>query len=243
MSMTLDKMVRLFFIGLITVAVLFITLPHVFAGGNCNGPGDDTCYNEIVDVSLTGGDVTTGPTDVNTGDNKSLAVIAPGLGDVDIAQCLGSTQWSLLVGAKQKLVLNQVCMAEFYLKQGRYDLAAQALCNQPEILEEYTTESECQLDHNFTPAKSTKPNRPAGEGSSGVLTGLVESEEQHTEDIHSVQVQLAQVVDQLEQYQSRPTQAPVIVQQQAPTYSDDQFYSVMSVLKGSDEVTSTEEDQ
>jgi hypothetical protein len=82
--------------------------------------------------------------------SKSLA-LGHGLGDVDIAQCLGSTQWDTILGGKQKLVLNNVCMAEFYLNQGKYALAAMALCNQPEILKEFSTEEECEGAHDFTP--------------------------------------------------------------------------------------------
>jgi len=115
---------------------------HECQGGhNCNDDGT---------VNLTGGDLIGG--DISTGGNKSLLIAPPGLGDVAIARCLGSEAWTLLIGGKQKLVLNQVCMAEFYLKVGRYDLAAQALCNQPGIIEEYPSEVSCEIDHDFTPA-------------------------------------------------------------------------------------------
>ena len=77
--------------------------------------------------------------------------------DVDIAQCMGSTSWDTLVVGKQKLVLNHACMAEFYLERGRYDLAAQSLCNIPEELAEYTSEAECELDHDFTPVPELLP--------------------------------------------------------------------------------------
>ena len=116
-------------------------------GHNHHDDGDSVVTTGA--TTLSGGDLIGG--DISTGGNKSIALVAPGLGDVDIAQCLGSEAWTLLVGGKQKLVLNQVCMAEFYLKQGRYDLAAQALCNQPEILKEYGTESACEIEHDFTP--------------------------------------------------------------------------------------------
>jgi hypothetical protein len=62
--------------------------------------------------------------------NDSVAV---GLGrssfDVDINQCMGSTSWDTIVGGKQKLVLNWVCLAEFYIKTNQPELAAVAICN------------------------------------------------------------------------------------------------------------------
>jgi hypothetical protein len=106
--------------------------------------------NSLVGGSLTGGDNTANNSALVEG-SRSYALSAPGLSDVDIAGCLGSTSWSFLVGAKQKLVLNHVCMAEFYLKTGQYDLAAQSLCNQKEILAEYATEQECEDAHDFGP--------------------------------------------------------------------------------------------
>ena len=116
---------------------------HECQGGhNCNDPG-----NVILDSSTVIGDTVVGGDTI-----RSLAVVAPGLPSVAIARCLGSEAWTLLIGGKQKLVLNQVCMAEFYLKVGRYDLAAQALCNQPGIIEEYSSEATCEIDHDFTSA-------------------------------------------------------------------------------------------
>ncbi len=145
------KLLNFFLGGLLLVLVMYgIETSH--ADGGHDHSGDVTQSNDM--NNQTAGDIVTGGVDnqISTGGNRAYNVVAPGLGDVDIAQCLGSTQWSLLVGGKQKLVLNQVCMAEFYLKQARYDLAAQALCNQPEILNEYGSESACETAHDFTPA-------------------------------------------------------------------------------------------
>lgn len=95
---------------------------------------------------------------VVTGTGDSLAIgFGHALGDVDIAQCLASTQWDTILMGKQKLVLNNVCMAEFYLANGKWALAAMALCNQKEILGEFDSEGECERAHDFGPPPPPPP--------------------------------------------------------------------------------------
>lgn len=98
----------------------------------------------------------TGDVNVGTGDSRAWG-FGHSMGDVDIAQCLGSTQWDTILGGQQKLVLNNVCMAEFYLKNEKWGLAAMALCNQPEILKEFGSEAECEAAHDFAPAEIEVP--------------------------------------------------------------------------------------
>jgi hypothetical protein len=126
------------------IITLLTFLPLVaFADDDCKGncPGGTTVDTDVsADVANN-----------IAGDSSKALALGNSLGDVDISQCLGSTQWSSPVYGRQKLVLNNVCMAEFYLNQGKWKLAAMALCNQPEILKEFTTEEECELAHNFEP--------------------------------------------------------------------------------------------
>jgi len=170
---------------------------HHCQGNSCNGSDGD------VTATLSGGDLIGG--DINTGGNKSVVLAPPGLSDVDIAQCLGSTSWSLIVGAKQKLVLNQVCMAEFYLKRGRYDLAAQALCNQPEILMEYKTEVACEIDHDFSPTITAQP----------VSEDYVTEDELDVADAQinsNIENLVAQVYERIEALEHKPAPRPRVVQ-------------------------------
>jgi len=185
--------------------------------GNCGGNGDT-----VVDVTTTtnvGDTVLNNETLTSVGGNKNLALAAPGLGDVDIAQCLGSTQWSLLIGGRQKLVLNQVCMAEFYLKNGKYDLAAQALCNQPEILVEYDTEAQCEIAHDFTP--------PIVEGSysfeptEAAVVVYDDHDEQDDELIHDTAQALAELKSSLDQ--EKQARKAYAVQQQKLAQADAQY--------------------
>lgn len=106
-----------------------------------SGPSVET------EVDVSTGDLVSGDVSLVGGTSKAI-----GLGrssfDVDINQCMGSTSWDTVLVGKQKLVLNWVCLAEFYLKAGQPKLAAQALCN-TEVLSEYANEDECEEAHQF----------------------------------------------------------------------------------------------
>jgi hypothetical protein len=201
-----------------------------------DGGGD--VVNVPVDVSVsssTAVDVAGDTLNLSTGGNRAYNVVAPGLGDVDIRECLGSTQWSLLVGGKQKLVLNQVCMAEFYLKRGRYDLAAQALCNQPEILMEYSNEKACEDSHDFTPVIPDHDVHSRSDEFEEVYAQQEHEIEFLQEENASIVGRLDDLTALLEQAPARAP-APVYIQQEPePQYSDEQFDAVWMALKGGDE--------
>jgi len=214
---------------LAALCVVVIVFDVAYGGDITLGGGVDSSDDEnvLVNTELTGGAV-------NTGGNKTVA-LANGLGDVDIAQCLGSTQWSALVIAKQKLVLNQVCMAEFYLKQGRYDLAAQALCNQAGIIEEYSSEVACEIDHDFTPATIAPPENH------GALEEHQEIEEQYTEELAQVQMQQMGFVAQLEELtaqlsavQAQPI-SEAVQQELEPRYTEEDVAYVLGLYVDGEE--------
>lgn len=130
------------------VAMLVMLCAPVWATGKDNDNSVNV-DNEVTvggsTVSVEAPNVSTGG--VSTGGNKSIA-LGNVLGDVDIAQCLGSTQWSTPVYGKQKLSLNWVCVAEFYIRFQQPELAAMALCN-TEIVKEFGSEQECEEAHHF----------------------------------------------------------------------------------------------
>jgi len=74
--------------------------------------------------------------------SKGLA-LSHALGDVDIAQCLASTQWSFLIAAKQKVILNLWCAAEVYDAKGMYQNAARSRCSIGEIAQWYSSWNGC----------------------------------------------------------------------------------------------------
>ena len=150
----------IFFVIVILALMYFVTVSY--ADGDCKGHSCkdggsvsvDTATNVGVDTSVTasmnGGDMVGGDTNVSTGGNRALA-LSNNMGDVDIADCLGSTQFGTPLFSKQKLVINNVCLADFYLKMQKFDLAAMALCNVPGILKEFDSEEECEYAHDFAP--------------------------------------------------------------------------------------------
>jgi hypothetical protein len=141
MKTSLTDRIISYIIFMIAFVLLLLSAP-LWASGDCKGNqpcGDIDVANEIItgDVSVAGDK------------SKSLGL---GFGrssfDVDINQCMGSTSWDTIVGGKQKLVINWVCLSEFYLKTGQPELAAVAICN-TEILSEFDSEAECEAAHDF----------------------------------------------------------------------------------------------
>lgn len=207
---------RLFaWIVILLLAWLLATAMSVaYAGGTDITQSNDNNAQTTGDVLLSGGENTANNSALVSG-SRSYSLAAPGLSDVDIAQCLGSESFSLIVGAKQKLVLNHVCMAEFYMKVGKYDLAAQSLCNQPEILAEYkakgksdnAAEADCEAAHDFEPMFHVEP-QPAA----------VEDDDEHDELVQQVAMFEEQIAELTKQVQ-RPKVTKQVIQQ--PFLSDD----------------------
>ena len=106
--------------------------------------GNKPCTDVANDIAT--GDVIGGDTSLSN--NSRALALSNGLGDVDIAGCLGSTQWATPVFSKQKLVVNWPCLTEFYLRNGKYELAAMAICN-TSVRKEFATEQECRDAHDF----------------------------------------------------------------------------------------------
>ena len=185
-------------ISLFVFLVIVLMAPLVVYADNGHGHDHGT-NTTAVDVTTTT-DVTTGSVDVATGDvniggNSSRALaLGNTLGDVDIAGCLGSTQWSTPVYGKQKLTLNWVCVAEFYIRHQQPDLAAMALCN-TDILTEFASEEECEQAHSFLVPAAVQP-----------------VEEAHLEEstrVHDMQqMQLLEMQSQLEQIREMYERAP-----------------------------------
>lgn len=237
------KVLKLFIGGLIVMLVVMLALPGAFAGGitQSNDMNNQTTGDVKVGVSTTttvnggdmvSGDMVGGDTNVSTGGNKALA-LANSLGDVDIAGCLGSTQWNTPVFGKQKLVLNQVCMAEFYLTNEKWELAAMALCNVPEILKEFDDEAHCETAHNFGPIRAPESApAEAPEPVSEILYQQQIIETEHDEDIQLVQMaqnDIAHRIEALEQQAEAPPPAPVIIEQR-PAYTDEDAQKIWAIL-------------
>lgn len=213
--------------GLLAMALAiawFIWGINIAEGSERRGNNDDVNVGVDTDVNVGGDTINVGGDTITGGDvSVPVSVSAPSsnsihseskslalgnvMGDVDIADCLGSTQWSTPVYGRQGLILNQVCMAEFYLNAGKYELAAMSLCNVKEILKEFASEEECEAAHDFRP-----PPQPAASASV------------YQEQIEMLRYEQAVLEDRvmqqqalLEKAESRPAPKPVVVQQEFVT--------------------------
>lgn len=201
-------------------------------GNSCNGGGDvDVTTGDVnvgVDTLVEGSTFNAGDTVLNS-DSKSLG-LANGLGDVDIADCLGSQQWNSPLFGRQKLVLNKVCMAEFYLRNGKYKLAAMQLCNVPEILSEFDTEASCESAHDFTPPPAPPPP-PA------VSDEHRRQDEMYAEQLAMVQMQLSEIETRVEKAERKPAPRPAaprtIIEQ--TQFIDDDKRAKLRALRDEDE--------
>lgn len=268
--MNLRKRTNLLFLLLAIIAVAVFFGTRAFAQGN--GPPDNRPPDNRppgnpgnVDVDIGGDTINVGGNTVNTGDvnvpvgvdvnapsnvNNSMSnetktfAFSNSLGDVDIAGCLGSTQWATPIFSKQGLVINWPCMAEFYLRNQKYELAAMAICN-TEIVKEFggkgiskeQAEASCEEAHSFGPTLADL--EPAAAAPS-----FFESAENHQEDVSQIQMQqqalqeeVQDLRSQLEQQQSRPPPRVVerVVQEPEPLLTDAEKYAILSLLTGADE--------
>lgn len=130
----------------LSLIALFLVSSAVGSSDDERGPNVDVDVDTNVVTGPT--NVNTGPTTVNAGDvavgiDSKNYVFAHSLGDVDIAQCLASTQWGTFLFSKQKVVLNKWCAAEVYDQKGMHHVAALMRCDIAEIAEHFVSEKAC----------------------------------------------------------------------------------------------------
>ena len=121
----------------------------VLMSGPLFASGDDVRVTQSNDMNnQTAGDVDGGT--FTGGSNKSLALVNS-LGDVDINDCLGSTQWATPLFSKQKLNLNRWCAAEVYDAKGMYSMGGRVRCTIPEVASLFDDPQQCILENTVTP--------------------------------------------------------------------------------------------
>lgn len=121
------------------------------------------------------------------GDSSKAYGFSHALGDVDINQCLGSTQWGSIIVSKQKLVLNRWCAAEVYDAKGLFDTAAKMRCSIREVRELFDSDSDC-IDGNT--ATWVEPVESASE--------VDEDEDEHVEQIMAYETEINSQRQELE---------------------------------------------
>ncbi len=119
----------------LTIIMLVILSAPTWANDDCRG--NQPCTT----ATLSGGDNTATNSAVISG-SRSYG-FAHSLGDVDINQCLASTQWGTILVSKQKVVLNLWCAGEVFDAKGLPQMAAIMRCDIPEIKRHFTTPAEC----------------------------------------------------------------------------------------------------
>lgn len=131
-------------ITLVVVIVLVVTFIN-FAWATPKNEAEANAAAKAVAVgsqTVNAGDMVGGDTSVSTGGNKAFA-FAHGLGDVDINDCLASTQWGTIIVSAQKVVLNKWCAGEVYDAKGLYKMGGIMRCDIQEIRRHFETDLEC----------------------------------------------------------------------------------------------------
>jgi len=137
---------------LLMVAIAIFMVVVVFKIAESSGP--DVEVETTVDTVLTGGDNI-----ASIAGSRSYGV-SQSLGDVDINDCLASTQWGIpVIFAKQTVQENPWCMANSLDARGAHAAAAKVRCTTETIKAIYPDPKECekavmfQMKHIEKPAK------------------------------------------------------------------------------------------
>lgn len=224
--MKLEKALRLFFIALVAFAVILVVTPVVYAD---NGHGHDHGSGDVdvgVDVasSITGGDVSLSGGDTSFSSKDRAYAFSHGMGDVDINQCMGSTQWSTILVSSQKLAPNLWCMGESYDARGLYKMAARMRCKIDIIREDFETVEDCIDENTITPQPVAQP-----------ASIPEEDEEVHEELERSYAMLQSQISDLQALVEKSQNQKPVVrrevIQEQRPLLTAEQRSALMEVKK------------
>lgn len=180
-----------------------------FAGG-----GFDQNSNQEVNQSVkTGVDVEVGGSQFSSesvveGSNTRAYAFSHGLGDVDIADCLASTQFGTILFSTQNVKLNKWCAGEIYDAKGLHEMAARMRCEIKEVAKLFTTNRECIAANTV----SNPPSLP-------VMAPLPEEEacnddcEDQLEQVSELEERVATLEKKREQDIRRPRPKTEIIQQ------------------------------
>ncbi len=104
----------------------------------------------VFDVAYGSGDEVIQSNDMNAQTAGDLAIsgsraygLSQSLGDIDINDCLASTQWGIIVFQKQGLVENPWCQSQYLDAIGAHEAAAKVRCTTDTLKTIYPIEGEC----------------------------------------------------------------------------------------------------
>ena len=185
---------------LLVVVVVLVILPPAWA--------DDDDHRGT--VMLSGGSQVDGDTSV-TNSSKAFA-FSHSLGDVDINDCLASTQWGTILVSAQKVNLNKWCAGEVYDAKGLYTMAALVRCDIPEIRKFFEDDASC------VEANTVEVYEPIE------AAVIVEEYDEHDEELEQLSEQVAILTEQA----NRPRARQVV---QQPYLSDAKKAALAELVK------------
>jgi len=178
------------FILIIAAVVIFLLSSESFGGVT---QSNDQNINTSGDVSV-GGDA---------------FGVAHSLGDVDINQCLASTQWGSILVSKQKLVLNKWCAAESYDAKGLHQMAAMLRCDIPEVSKHFDSNTSCRAANTVSEPVSVPS------------TDVIDDDEEYHEEQRMEQMMLYEDLQaKIRNLEKKPKVTKQIIQQ--PYLTDEQ---------------------
>lgn len=156
------------FVVLALLFLFLLSLP-VFAGGD--------------DLTNTSKNILEGNSSADVaGDSIRSYAFSGSLGDVDINECLASSQWGILVFNKQKLEENPWCQSVYLDAIGAHEAAARVRCMFTETLQAaYPDIKKCQAavmyartaeNHTQVPLSQSEPTQDEDEEDSRRLDAL-----------------------------------------------------------------------
>jgi hypothetical protein len=152
---------------------------HECQGGhNCNDGG----------AGIVGGDVSIANELVSgNGDFNSLS-LGQSLGDVDIAGCIVTTQWGIIVYQRQGFVYDVFCLARELDHAGKHDDAAEMRCLHKESAKLYG--ARCREVMNWKPPEGSDP--PVVVAAAPAPVVRAQEEEERTDRLDAIEKRLDQ---------------------------------------------------
>ncbi len=144
--MTEPKRFNLWWLLAVAIGLSIIVFDITYAddghGHNHHDDGGDVIV-DVVGGDLTGGNLTGGDNVASISGGRSYGV-SQSLGDVDINDCLASTQWGIpVIFAKQKVEENPWCQSIYLDVIGAHEAAAKVRCTTDTLKAVYPIENEC----------------------------------------------------------------------------------------------------
>ncbi len=151
---------------------------HECQGGhNCNDDGGIVGGDISIANELAGSD----------GDFTSIA-LGQSLGDVDIAGCIVTTQWGIIIYQRQGFVYDVFCLADRLDQAGKYAEAAEMRCLHKIPRKLYA--ERCLSVMNFEPPESDEPPTPPTDRAQGLVRA--QEEEEHDDRLDRLEERLDQ---------------------------------------------------